>query len=627
MEARWVRGQWGGKLATLAGVPQSGEPTGKVPGRFGRWRAVPGSQRLFRPALALAALLSVLTGVVVMNPAPAGALACVAAGSTGLSARVVATTGQVISGVTVNASGCDLGIFIGPGTSNVTVSDNTVTGANDHGIFAEDATNITISSNKVTGNGVNPNPAIFDDKAIELVGTSNSTVSGNAVTNNNGGAVGIFDNGPIDSGAPNPGPSAPVSASNDVVALNYISSNTGGCGIVVASHNPGGGVSGISLDENTIEGHPGVFGPRGPDIGGIVVDAPIPHTSVSGVSLSGNTITDAFISGVAIYADAPGAKVSSVQVSGNAMSGNDWGETSGRLALSAVNVIAYPTASPGAAVTGVTVAGNTISGEFYGVWVAYATATSTSGNTISPLPGGRGVFNVPAPASGYWIAATNGGVYSFGESTNFGSLPGMHVTPSSPVVGIAHTIDQGGYWLAGANGAVYAFGEAKYYGSVSGRQLNAPIVGIISTPYRQMVPGAEPSPAGKGYWLVGSDGGIYSFGDAKFYGSMGGKHLNKPIVGMATTPGGHGYWEVASDGGIFSFGTAKFYGSMGGKHLNKPIVAMATTPGGHGYWEVASDGGIFSFGTAKFHGSMGSKQLPAGVHTVDMSAVGVIPWA
>ena len=35
-----------------------------------------------------------------------------------------------------------------------------------------------------------------------------------------------------------------------------------------------------------------------------------------------------------------------------------------------------------------------------------------------------------------------------------------------------------------------------------------------------------------GYWLVASDGGIFSF-DSPFYGSVGGTSLNKPIVGMA----------------------------------------------------------------------------------------------
>jgi hypothetical protein len=77
--------------------------------------------------------------------------------------------------------------------------------------------------------------------------------------------------------------------------------------------------------------------------------------------------------------------------------------------------------------------------------------------------------------------------------------------------------------------------------------------------------------------LVASDGGIFNFGDAGFLGSMGGSHLNAPIVGMAPTPSGHGYWMVASDGGIFTFGDAPFDGSMGNVQLNEPIVAMSST--------------------------------------------------
>jgi len=62
---------------------------------------------------------------------------------------------------------------------------------------------------------------------------------------------------------------------------------------------------------------------------------------------------------------------------------------------------------------------------------------------------------------------------------------------------------------------------------------------------------------------VASDGGIFSFGDAHFYGSTGSLVLNRPVVGMAPTPDGKGYWLIASDGGIFSFGDATFYGSTG----------------------------------------------------------------
>jgi IPT/TIG domain len=86
---------------------------------------------------------------------------------------------------------------------------------------------------------------------------------------------------------------------------------------------------------------------------------------------------------------------------------------------------------------------------------------------------------------------------------------------------------------------------------------------------------SAPTPSGKGYWLVASDGGIFTYGDAHFYGSTGAITLNKSIVGMAATPSGKGYWLVASDGGIFNYGDAHFYGSTGAITLNKSIVAMA----------------------------------------------------
>jgi hypothetical protein len=168
-------------------------------------------------------------------------------------------------------------------------------------------------------------------------------------------------------------------------------------------------------------------------------------------------------------------------------------------------------------------------------------------------------------------------------------------TAPSPLAQLTYA-DQG-YREVAADGGIFAFGSAGFSGSMGGRPLNAPIVGIAATP------------DGQGYWEVASDGGIFSFGSAGFYGSMGGQSLNAPIVGIAAAPDGRGYWEVASDGGIFSFGSARFYGSMGGQSLNAPIVGIAATPDGRGYWEVASDGGLFAFGDAAFYGSMGGKPL------------------
>jgi hypothetical protein len=47
------------------------------------------------------------------------------------------------------------------------------------------------------------------------------------------------------------------------------------------------------------------------------------------------------------------------------------------------------------------------------------------------------------------------------------------------------------------------------------------------------------------------------------------------IVGMAATPDGKGYWLVASDGGIFSYGNAIFSGSVGSLSLGRSVVGMA----------------------------------------------------
>jgi NlpC/P60 family len=193
------------------------------------------------------------------------------------------------------------------------------------------------------------------------------------------------------------------------------------------------------------------------------------------------------------------------------------------------------------------------------------------------------------PGDNFWLASSSGSVWNFGKTQNFGSA----VNVSHPIVGITPTKDDGGYWLVGSDGGIFAFGDAPYEGSTGAIVLNKPIVGMAATP------------DGGGYWLVASDGGIFAFGDAGFYGSTGAIHLNKPIVGMVPTSDGHGYWLVASDGGIFSFGDAAFYGSTGAITLNQPIVSMTATPDGLGYWLLAADGGVFTFGDAQFNGSAG----------------------
>jgi len=59
---------------------------------------------------------------------------------------------------------------------------------------------------------------------------------------------------------------------------------------------------------------------------------------------------------------------------------------------------------------------------------------------------------------------------------------------------------------------------------------------------------------------------------------MDGAPLRRPIVGIAATPDGQGYWLVASDGGVFSFGDAAFHGSTGALTLNRPSSALRRRP-------------------------------------------------
>jgi hypothetical protein len=188
------------------------------------------------------------------------------------------------------------------------------------------------------------------------------------------------------------------------------------------------------------------------------------------------------------------------------------------------------------------------------------------------------------------------------------------LVPNQPIVGMAATPDGRGYWMVAADGGIFTFGDAGFYGSAGALPLNKPVVGMAATP------------DGRGYWLVASDGGIFTYGDAGFYGSAGALPLNKPVVGMAVTPDGHGYWLVASDGGTFTYGDAGFYGSAGALPLNKPVVDMAATPDGRGYWLVASDGGIFTYGDAGFYGSAGALPLNRPVVGMARTASGHGYW-
>jgi glucose/arabinose dehydrogenase len=262
---------------------------------------------------------------------------------------------------------------------------------------------------------------------------------------------------------------------------------------------------------------------------------------------------------------------------------------------------------------------------------ARATVTGTDGRaTIDVSPQGRFGDQFHSPWSSQCAMAApvndNGdGVLTVGETWTIpckvsgGTYPGAFTAEvamlgphgSMPTTFTAPVWLNAGYRMVASDGGIFSFGNAPFYGSTGGWALNKPVVGMATAP--------------SGYWMVASDGGIFSF-NAPFLGSMGGTPLNRPIVGMASTPSGNGYWMVASDGGIFAFGDAPFLGSMGGRPLNQPIVGMSASPSGNGYWLVASDGGVFNFGDADFLGSTGGMPLNKPILGMAATATGNGYW-
>jgi hypothetical protein len=170
-------------------------------------------------------------------------------------------------------------------------------------------------------------------------------------------------------------------------------------------------------------------------------------------------------------------------------------------------------------------------------------------STISATPSGNG----------YWLFTSLGRAFAFGDAHFFGDMRAVHL--NGPIVASVATPTGRGYYMVGSDGGVFSFGDAHFHGSMGAAHLNQPIVGL------------SPTPDNRGYWLVASDGGVFAFG-APFRGSLGRVALNKPVNGLVAF--GNGYLMVASDGGVFNFSNKRFVGSLGGKPIPAPIVGIAT---------------------------------------------------
>ncbi len=150
-------------------------------------------------------------------------------------------------------------------------------------------------------------------------------------------------------------------------------------------------------------------------------------------------------------------------------------------------------------------------------------------------------------------------MFAYGDAGFFGSTGNLRL--NRPVVGMAPTPSGHGYWLVASDGGIFSFGDARFFGSTGNLRLNQPVMAMAVTP------------SGLGYWLIASDGGIFSFGDAVFAGSLPGAGVHEQAAAVAAGPGG-GYLVATGAGHVYGFGTAAA-GGPAGVGATAPTVSVA----------------------------------------------------
>jgi hypothetical protein len=205
-------------------------------------------------------------------------------------------------------------------------------------------------------------------------------------------------------------------------------------------------------------------------------------------------------------------------------------------------------------------------------------------------------------------------VLPVGAAPDAGSLRSLGIRPAERVLGIAPSATGAGYWMVASDGGIFAFGDAPFFGSMGGQRLNRPMIGMAATA------------SGLGYWMFAGDGGIFAYGDAPFFGSLGSEPLNAPVVAMAPTASGLGYWMLGADGGVFAFGDAPFLGSTGSNPPAAPVVAMVPSRAAPGYWLLTSAGQVITFGAATHHGDLVDKKLSNPVVGMAATTTGAGYW-
>ncbi len=253
-------------------------------------------------------------------------------------------------------------------------------------------------------------------------------------------------------------------------------------------------------------------------------------------------------------------------------------------------------------------------GSGHGYWLVGADGGIFSFGSAG-FYGSTGSFTLQRPVvgisptrdrKGYWLVASDGGIFAFGDSGYFGSLPGLGFSPAgsdgphplaAPIVAMVPSADGAGYFMVASDGGVFAFGDARFAGSCPG-------IGGCAGPAVAVMPDAT----GNGYWLVTATGNVYAFGDAPYLGAP-----DRPVnvTSAVRTPDGGGYWILFADGVVVPFGDASAHGDPSGTLGGDTASAIISTSDGGGYWVATASGAVDNFGDAPADGSMSGAHLNA----------------
>lgn len=230
-----------------------------------------------------------------------------------------------------------------------------------------------------------------------------------------------------------------------------------------------------------------------------------------------------------------------------------------------------------------------------------AAAQDSYGNTATSFNGTVTLRSSDPQASIQAAHAASAGIANFatslataGGQTLTASASGLSngsasVAVSNLACGLAPTR---GYDILTSFGGIYSFGDSQYYGNLIDHGYPGPAIGLATTP------------SGRGYDILTTWGGIYTFGDAQYFGNLVDHSYPGTAVALANTPSGHGYAILGPTGSLYTFGDASYFGNLIDHGYPGRAVSLAYTPSGNGYSILTDSGAIYTFGDAPYFGNL-----------------------